>query len=106
MVNYWLKDKDAPFATLLTMVGTFCDPEAGADAYEELIDLARHTNRFSEKTQRRMARFKGELRRALLGDMPPKWALSAAGGYNDGSPEAFLRRLWRDLYPDEPLPGQ
>jgi hypothetical protein len=23
--------------------------------------------------------------------------------YEDGSPEAFLRRLWRDLYGDEPV---
>ena len=34
----------------------------------------------------------------------PEGALARATEYEDGSQEKFLARLWRDLYPDEPLP--
>lgn len=97
---YWRLDSDAPFAALLRIVDTYCHPEAGGEeSYEELIDLARHTDEFEE-----MRRFKEELRRALLGDRPPENALYVAAQFGDGSDEAFLRRLWHDLYPNEPLP--
>ena len=33
MRHYWLDDQDAPFRTLLCVVGTYCHPEAGPDAY-------------------------------------------------------------------------
>jgi hypothetical protein len=33
----------------------------------------------------------------------PRSELSSHVQYDDGSPEAFLRRLWRDLYGDEPV---
>jgi hypothetical protein len=36
-------------------------------------------------------------------DQLPGNELSKHVRYEDGSPEAFLRRLWRDLYGDEPV---
>lgn len=98
--RYWREDHDAPFATLLGIVDNYCHPEAGGEeSYEELIDLAGRTGEIAE-----MRTFKEELSRALMGDKPPKGALTVAAEYADGSEDAFLRRLWRDLYPNEPLP--
>jgi hypothetical protein len=36
-------------------------------------------------------------------DKLPEYALFTAAQYDDGSDEAFLRRLWRQLYGDEPV---
>ena len=48
--------------------------------------------------------FKAELRQAITHpDQVPRDELSTHVQYDDGSPEAFLRRLWRDLYGDEPV---
>lgn len=51
-----------------------------------------------------MGLFKDELREALADpSLLPSQALQLAAEYTDGSDEAFLRRLWRDLYGDEPV---
>ena len=51
-----------------------------------------------------MRLFKAEVREALKdpGQLPDD-ELSKHVRYEDGSPEAFLRRLWRDLYGVEPV---
>jgi hypothetical protein len=52
--------------------------------------------------------FKDEIRQAITHPgQVPRYELSSHVQY-DGSPEKFLRRLWRDLYGDEPVrgPGQ
>ena len=50
--------------------------------------------------------FKAELEDALASPgQLPGGELSDAAGDGDGSDEAFLRRLWHDLYPGEPIPG-
>jgi hypothetical protein len=50
--------------------------------------------------------FKAELRQAITHpDRLPGDELSSHVQYDDGSDEAFLRRLWRDLYGDEPVTG-
>jgi hypothetical protein len=50
--------------------------------------------------------FKAELRRALADpSLLPAGELDDAVEYNDGSDEKFLRRLWHDLYGDEPMAG-
>ena len=47
--------------------------------------------------------FKAELRQAITHpDQLPSDELFDHVQYDDGSDEAFLRRLWRDLYDDEP----
>ena len=50
--------------------------------------------------------FKAELREALAdpGALPDD-ELFKAVDYADGSDERFLRRVWRDLYGDEPVGG-
>jgi hypothetical protein len=50
--------------------------------------------------------FKDELRQAIAHpDQVPCGELSSHVQYDDGSPEKFLRRLWRNLYGGEPVPG-
>jgi hypothetical protein len=48
---------------------------------------------------------KNEFRRLLSGELDqlPEGALGTAAEYEDGSDEAFLRRLWHELYGDEPV---
>jgi hypothetical protein len=96
--RFWRYNEDAPFATLLSVVDGHCHPEAGEWAYTELQRLAK------DDTSEVMRKFKAELRE-VMGDpskLPPG-ALSTAAEYDDGTDEAFLRRLWRDLYGDEPV---
>jgi hypothetical protein len=51
-----------------------------------------------------MHTFKAELREAIKHpERLPDNELSRHVQYEDGSPEAFLQRLWRDLYDDEPV---
>lgn len=98
--RFWAEDHDAPWATLLRIVETYCHPEAYDEAYEDLqAVVARPTHKPI------FDRFKEELREAIRDPgQVPEGALSQAAQYSDGSPEKFLARLWRDLYPDEPLP--
>jgi hypothetical protein len=50
--------------------------------------------------------FKAELRRALADPSQlPAGELDEAVEYDDGSDEKFLRRLWHDLYGNEPIAG-
>jgi hypothetical protein len=50
--------------------------------------------------------FKAELRRALADPSQlPARELDDTVEYDDGSDEKFLRRLWHDLYGDEPIAG-
>lgn len=97
---YWLHDKNAPYAALLTILSGHCHPETDEDAYDDLKDRARRTD--DPETDA----FKRELR-AVIADpsVLPADALFTAAEYDDGSDERFLARLWRDLYPGEPFPG-
>jgi hypothetical protein len=95
---YWERNPDGPFATLLGVAATYCSPDADADDYERLKRLARRQD------DQRMRVFKAELRQALADPSRlPEGELDDAVEYNDASDEAFLRRLWRDLYGDEPM---
>lgn len=97
--QYWRDDHSAPWATLLRVVDTYCHPERADDAYERLQHLAKHAD------TERMRAFKQELRDAIRDPARiPEGALSRAADYDDGSDIKFLTRLWRDLYPDEPIP--
>ncbi len=92
---YWKRHPDGPFATLIRVATTYLHPEA--DDLESLRELAKSGDRPEMHT------FKAELRQAIaypgqvLGD-----ELFSHVVYEDGSTGAFLRRLWRDLYGDEP----
>lgn len=99
-IPFWQEDPDAPYATLLSVVAGACHPEAWDDAYAELRAIARE-----RAGTPRMIRFKRELGAALRDPaVVPPGELFDAAQYSDGSEAAFLARLWRDLYPDEPLP--
>ncbi|HTX29490.1 MAG TPA: hypothetical protein VME19_20990 [Streptosporangiaceae bacterium] len=99
---YWAKNPSAPFATLIAVAATYCHPEAYGGAYADLIDRARSPEPDDDEIQV----FKGQLTEALADPSRlPDDELFKAVDYGDGSDERFLRRLWRDLYGDEPMAG-
>jgi hypothetical protein len=93
---YWQRHPDGPFATLIRISTTYLHPEV--DDLESLQRLAKREN------DEEMRTFKAELREAIKDpDQVPAEELSRHVHYEDGSPQKFLRRLWRDLYGDEPI---
>lgn len=99
-VRFWQDEPDAPYATLLGIIETYCHPSAWEGAYDQLRALA------ERRDDEEMAVFKRELTEVIRDPslLHPD-ALLVAAEYDDGSVEAFLARLWRDLYPDEPIPA-
>ena len=102
---YWRKDPDrlVPFSTLLNFVEKYCHPEIRNDNYDLLISRAQ----MDRPGDAEMKRFKHELTRLLRGDregLHPQ-ALTQATWYDEEDDSAFLQQLWRDLYPDEPVPS-
>lgn len=96
---FWNIDPDLPFGTLISVSEIYCHPEAYDEAFDDLKRLVRRESDEEIRT------FKNELREAILEpERLPGDELYRAVRYDDGSPEKFLRRLWLDLYPDEPLP--
>lgn len=97
--HYWRQNADAPFAFFLRVVDTYLHPEGGYDV-DDLAEWLREG-----EPQEKIDQFKDEFRRLLSGelDQVPKGALGTASAYDDGSDEAFLRRLWHELYGDEPV---
>jgi hypothetical protein len=93
---YWKRHPDGPFATLIRVATTYLHPDA--DDLESLQSLAKREN------DKEMGAFKAELREAIKNpDRVPADELSKHVQYEDGNPDAFLRRLWRELYGDEPV---
>ena|ERR1700677_586190 len=91
---YWERHPNGPFATLIEVATTYLDPE-NYDL-EELVSLARRED------DEEMRVFKFQLREAVKDPSKlPGNELSASVHYEDGSPGAFLSRLWHDLYGDE-----
>lgn len=97
--RYWRENEDAPFAYFLTIIDTYLHPESSYDV-DDLAEWLREA-----RPQEKATRFKNEFRRLLSGELDavPKGALGTASAYEDGSDEAFLRRLWHELYGDEPV---
>jgi hypothetical protein len=99
----WRKDKNSPFAFFLKVIDTYCHPESGY----EVDDLARWLKHAEPPDE--AIRFKDEFRRLLSGELSdlPDGALSTAAEHDDSSDEAYLRRLWYEVYGDEPVqPGE
>jgi len=91
---YWERHPNGPFATLIEVATTYLDPE-NYDL-EELKIVARRED------DEEMRVFKLQLREAVKDPSQlPGEELVRAVQYEDGSDEAFLRRLWHDLYGDE-----
>jgi hypothetical protein len=103
---YWERHPDGPFATLIAVAATYCTPEAYDGAYDDLINWARapepEDEDEDEDEDEEIRAFKAELQQALAdpGQLPGD-ELFRAVDYDDGSDEAFLRRLWHDLYGDQ-----
>jgi hypothetical protein len=92
---YWERHPDGPFATLIAVGTTYLDPEN-----YDLDSLKRLSQRQNDQEMRI---FKSELREALLDPSQlPGDELSESVEYSDRNDEAFLRRLWRELYGEEP----
>lgn len=103
---YWKNDQNAPFASLLRVVHRYCPPEYSD--WDRLKSVAQDPARY--KAEDEMRRFKQELREALAdpNQIPGNAAhqtLYHAAEYSDTSDDRFLRRLWRELYPNEAVPG-
>jgi hypothetical protein len=97
--SFWRVDPEKPFGMLIVVAETYCHPEAYDEAYDDLRALVKREDDQDIKA------FKSELRKAILEpETAPRAELSRAVQYDDGSADAFLRRLWRDLYPAEPMP--
>jgi hypothetical protein len=95
----WYNNPDAPFYDLLHTVHLYLDPEVQPD--DELFEMARQHPEVEW-----VARFKEAHRVALLApDKLPDGALFRAVFYDDEDDVSYLRRLWRDLYPREQVPG-
>ncbi|GAA5009232.1 hypothetical protein [Actinopolymorpha pittospori] len=74
--------------------------DAGGEAYDALVE-----NAGDPQLAETMAPFKEQLIAAIVDlDQVPDGALFDAAMHSDGSGDKLLRRLWRDLYPDEPVP--
>jgi len=100
---YGERHPDGPFATLIAVAATYCSPDAYDGAYEDLISRARAPDPGDQEIRA----FTAELQQALAdpGQLPGDELFDAVD-YGDGSDEAFLRRLWQDLYGDQPsTPG-
>lgn len=93
---YWERHPDGPFATLIAVATTYLHPENyDLDSFKKLA---------KREDDEEMRVFKSELREALRDPSQlPADELWESVEYNDGSDEAFLRKLWRDLYGDEPF---
>jgi hypothetical protein len=96
---YWARNPQGPFATLIGVAASYCHPEAYDGAYADLAARARSVVPDDEEIHV----FQAELREALADpDRLPDNELFKAVQFSDGTNEAFLRRLWHDLYGDEP----
>ena len=101
-IDYWRDNPDAPYAALMEIVAAYCHPE-NMD-WPGLHDLVNDPAKYNAEDDVR--RFKRELHELLTDpDKIPRAALSDAADFGDGTEERFLKRLWRELYPDEPVPG-
>jgi len=94
---YWIRHPDGPFVTLIAVAATYLHPEA--DELELLQERAK-----DDESDPEMRVFKAELGQAIThpGQLPGD-ELFRHVQYDDGSDVKFLRRLWRDLYGDEPV---
>jgi len=91
---YWERHPDGPFATLIAVTTNYLHPEN----YD--LDLLKGLAKREDDHE--MQVFKSELRQAISDPSQlPGDELSESVQYSDGSDEAFLNRLWRELYGDE-----
>ncbi len=105
MSDIWVRDREKPFGTLLSYCRTYLHPD---DYYGGLEQLRYACNLPEAEQLADTKQFLVELRRVIVGDTEglPKGALSKAAQYDDGSDDAFVKRVWTELFPGEPLPTE
>jgi len=92
--SYWVDDPDAPYATLLKVIEKYLHPE--------VYDLQKLQRAVRRPDLEEMRVFKRELHEVIANpSVLPNGALLTAAAYEDGTDEAFLSRLWHELYGDE-----
>jgi hypothetical protein len=92
---YWERHPEGPFVTLIAVAATYLNPEAHD------LDFLKTRAKLQDLEEMRV--FKCELREALRDPSHlPGDELSESVEYDNGSDEAFLYWLWRQLYGDEP----
>ncbi len=93
--SYWLDpEPDGPYSSFLNIMQSYLHP----DSYypEDLQEEARQTDSPT------WAKFKSDFREIIADPtVLPEHALFTAAGYEDGTDEAFLARVWREIYGDE-----
>ncbi len=94
---YWIRSPDGPFTTLIAVAAAYLHPDTDPGGLEVLQERAT-----DDDVEMRI--FKEELRQAIRnpGRLPDN-ELFRHVAYEDGSDEKFLRRLWQDLYGNEPV---
>lgn len=100
---YWLKDDSVPFATFLGVLQAYYHPEVRNENFELMSQRAE----LDSPDDAEWATFKTEFVQLLEGHREGlrPGAIDIAAGYDDfDTDDEFLTWLWRELYPDEPLP--
>jgi hypothetical protein len=96
MSFYWTRHPNGPFVTLIGVATTYLN----AESYRP--EALRRRARREDDEEMRV--FKAELREAILHpERLPGDELEYNVEYDDADDEAFLNRLWHDLYGDEPV---
>lgn len=94
--DYRNENVKAPFYWLIRVLRNYCHPSA--DAADELAEILQRGAW--------LIHFREQHRAALLDpNQLPDGAVAWAASYDDGDAVRYLRRLWRDLYPGEAVPG-
>ncbi|PRY00636.1 hypothetical protein [Allonocardiopsis opalescens] len=103
---FWRKNKDASFAVLLSVVESYYHPETPPDGGAKLHRLVHRVGHEHVSSQvHDIPKFLDQLRAAIADPSQiPGDALDDAADFEDGSDEAFLARVWHDIYPGRPLP--
>ncbi|GAB3399995.1 hypothetical protein [Flindersiella endophytica] len=95
--DYRNENTEAPFYWLISTLRTYLEPEVYD--FDQLVDDLQSRSEWTRQ-------FKDQHRAALLDPSQlPDGAIYWAASYDDGNQVRYLRRLWRDLYPGEPVPG-
>ncbi|MBM7791378.1 hypothetical protein [Tenggerimyces flavus] len=101
--DVWVRDRDRPFGTLLSYCGTYLHPEV---YYSGMRSLVYACNLPEDEQHPDTKQFLVELERVIVGDAEglAEDALFKAAEYDDGSDEAFVTRVWTEIFPGKPLP--
>lgn len=100
----WVRDRDKPYGTLISYAKTYIHPD---DYYDGLDTLKRQVSRPIEKQNIDTKTFVKELREVLEKRATgfPEGMFFRITGHDEDTDLEFLRTLWRELFPETPVPG-